>query len=321
MNQDYKHILIVGGNGFIGSHLVDALLLRGNSHVCVLDAQSERFRAPLSVVEYFLGSYTDNDLLSTALKDCDTLVHLAHNGTPSSEPRFSGLDMAGGEDSFAKLLEMAVQQHVKQVLLFSSGGAIYGDAQPCPIDELAECRPISSYGRDKQQMEKVLDQFHHEHGINYIIVRPSNPFGPRQDFRGSQGVIPIFMHRMLTGQPLCVWGDGTASKDYIYVSDLVSAVVSLMATGFDNEVYNIGSGRGFSLRSLITLLETTLGCKGQISYEPARATDVPNNYLSVRKLQARTGWQPRTSLEEGLLLTKCWYKESMTGAMAGAGKF
>jgi UDP-glucose 4-epimerase len=303
-------ILLVGGNGFLGSYLVDALLAADHI-VRVLDAMPERFRAPVLGVKYFNGSSVDSAVTQAALTGCEVLLHLAHSVLPPASPQQSEEDVQRSGRAFAVFLEQAVRCGVRKVLFFSSGGAVYGEPQRCPISEAADCLPISPYGRAKLLMEQTLARFRQTHGLDYIVARPSNPFGPRQDFRGQQGVIPIFLHRLMTGQPISIWGDGLAVKDYLYVADLAAAVLALMHAGFDNTVYNIGSGSGTSLRGILAMLEAETGRRAKVEYSSAHATDVKNNVLAVGKLVARTGWHPRTSLQEGVRLTRRWYEDTI----------
>jgi len=302
-------ILLVGGNGFIGSHLADALLARGAA-LRILDVQAERFRAPLPGVEYFNGDCTNAATFRAALSGCDTLIHLAHNTLPLAS--FVNLDreVRLGLEVFAGVLEMALQEQVGKVMLFSSGGAVYGEPPSAnPVEEKSACRPVSPYGLIKLMMEKYLHMVHHLHGLSYLVVRPSNPFGPRQNFLGHQGAIPIFMHRLLTGQLISIWGDGQAVKDYIYITDLVGAVVALLEAGFDNEVYNVGSGVGRSVGEVVATLERELNHKARLEYRPAHAADVSHSVLALDKLSARTGWAPQTGFDEGLRQTRQWYDE------------
>lgn len=302
-------ILLIGGNGFIGSHLVDLLLLSGYD-VRVLDAMRERFRLPLPAVEYFIGDLTDRVLLRSALAGCDVLIHLAHNSLPLAPSQQPEQSVHCNVELFCGVLEQALHCQVPEVVFFSSGGAVYGETPVHAIREATECQPLSPYGRAKLLMEQTLASFQATRGLRYIVMRPSNPFGPRQDFRGQQGVIPIFLHRLMTGQPISIWGDGLAVKDYLYVSDLAEATLALMRAGFDNEAYNVGSGYGTSLRSILALLEVETGRRAIVEYAAPRATDVRNNVLAIEKLKARTGWQPCVSLERGIGLTRQWYEEN-----------
>jgi UDP-glucose 4-epimerase len=305
-------VLLVGGNGFLGSHLIDALLAAGYA-VRVLDNMAERFRPPVVNVKYFIGTFTDQSLLHAALSGCDVVIHLAHNSLPPSSPQQSEQAIQENAKAFSILLDQTRHCGVQKLVFFSSGGAVYGESHVSPVSEGVVCCPISPYGHAKFLMEQMLMCAHQTHGLDHIVVRPSNPFGPRQDFRGQQGVIPIFLHRLLTGQPISIWGDGTAVKDYLYVSDLAAAVLALIQAGFDNTAYNVGSGQGTSLRVIISLLEADTGCRAQVKYESAHATDVKNNVLAITKLERRTGWQPRVSLAEGIYRTHCWY-EVISGA-------
>ncbi len=301
-------LLLVGGNGFLGSHLVDALLAAGRT-VRVLDTLPERFRQPVPGVQYFHPGDDKTGVPTAALAGCGVMLHLAQHTLPPASSQQSEQGVRESVQAFEDLLLQALGCGIRQVLFFSSGGAVYGEPSACPIGEASDCRPISPYGRAKLLMEQTLARFHQQQGLHYLVVRPSNPFGPRQDFRGQQGVIPIFLHRMLTGQPISIWGDGLAVKDYLYVSDLVDAVLALLQAGFDNTAYNIGSGCGTTLRDILALLETATGRRARVEYVAAHATDVKNNVLAIEKLVARTGWQPRVSLEQGLCLTRRWYEE------------
>ena len=212
-------------------------------------------------------------------------------------------------EAFVNMIERLKDKPVKRFLLFSSGGAVYGNHNQSPVDERITPRPISPYGVAKLTMEHYLHMFSRLYGLEYIIVRPSNPFGPRQNFRGNQGIIPIFLYQMLKGKPIQVWGKGDMHKDYLYIDDLVQAVTGLMQTGFDNEIYNIGSGEGTSVLEIASQAGSVSGIEPEISYGAPKAHDVHHIILSTKKLQKRTGWRQLIPINDGILNTFEWLKQ------------
>jgi len=313
MKEQKKHrVLLVGGNGFIGSHLVDELLIEGYG-VRVLDRCPELFREPVAGVEYVTGSFADLFTLREAIDGCDILIHLAHSTVPSTSlnhPEEEVLDSVG---AFVNMINCFKNRGIQKIVFFSSGGAVYGNTQAVPVREDSGLNPISPYGVAKMMMEKYLYMFSYLYGLEYIIVRPSNPFGPRQNFGGAQGVIPIYINKLLNGETIEIWGDGRGTKDYLYVADVAKAVVCLMKHGFDKSEYNISSGCGRSLLSIIQSISDICGRKPKVEYVPQRLHDVRNIVLSSKKITSRTRWKPATTFEEGLSLTINWIKETKKG--------
>jgi len=298
-------VLLVGGNGFIGSHLSGHLLEAGYG-VRILDPHKELFREKSEGIEYINGSFANTFLVREAIEGCEVLVQLAHSTIPASSlihPEQEVLDSVG---AFVNMINCFKTGYIKKVLFLSSGGAVYGNANLMPITEAFDTNPISPYGVAKLMIEKYLFMFSYLYDLKYIIVRPSNPYGPRQNFRGNQGVIPIFLDKMLRKEIIQVWGDGTAIKDYIYIGDLCKAVVSLIETGFDNSVYNIGSGTGTNLKQLLASLSNVCGIKPSVEYLVSNRFDVHDSVLCSDKLSARTGWHPTVSLEDGMSRTLDW---------------
>jgi UDP-glucose 4-epimerase len=302
-------VLLVGGNGFIGSHLVDELL-REEYGVRVLDRKAEMFRQPVTGVEYVIGSFADVFTLREAIDGCEILIHLAHSTVPLTSlnhPEEEVLDSVG---AFVNMINCFKNKGIQKIIFFSSGGAVYGNPESLPVVEDATMKPISPYGVAKIMMEKYLYMFSHLYGLEYIIVRPSNAFGPRQDYKGAQGVIPIFVSKILDDETIQIWGDGKAMKDYIYVGDVVKAVVGLMKIGFDKSVYNVSSGVGRRLLNIIEDIGIICGRKPKVEHIPAPLYDVKNIVLSSEKIIRRTGWKPTTSFEDGLLKTLRWVDQA-----------
>lgn len=303
-----QRVLLIGGNGFIGSHLIDELLSSGY-RVRVLDRQPELFRQPLSDVEYQTGSFADLFTLREAIDDCEILVHMAHSTVPALSLIHPEQEVLDSVSSFVNMVNCFKKGHIKKIVYFSSGGAVYGNPLSLPVDEESKLEPISPYGVAKLMMEKYLSMFSYLYDLQYIIVRPSNPYGPRQNYKGQQGVISIFLNKILNNEEIRIWGDGSSTKDYLYVGDLAKSVVGLIDRGFDNSTYNISSAIGRSLNDLISILSATYGCPPRIVYEAERSYDVKHVVLSNEKVQHRTGWQPSISLEDGISETVRWIQQ------------
>ncbi len=191
-------------------------------------------------------------------------------------------------------------------MFFSSGGAVYGAPGQGPVSETYKGWPVSPYGVAKLSMEHYLHMFSVINDLPYQIVRPSNPYGPRQNYRSTQGVISIFMHRIANGLPVTVWGDGVSRKDYVYVGDLARAVCLLLDSKAENEMFNIGSGIGLSLNELIRMIEEICCEQAHVTYQPERLQDVKEIVLSCERIGKAVGWIPSVDIEQGLLRTYEW---------------
>lgn len=296
-----KNILVIGGNGFIGSHLVDRLLQEG-CFVRVLDLAPERHRLPLSGVEYLLRDFNDPFVLAEALRDIDVVFHLASTTVPVTSNRDPLGDIQTNLSPTVRLLEQMVLSRVKRIVYVSSGGTVYGVPRCNPVGESHPLQPVCSYGVVKVAVEHYLGMYLHLHGLEPIILRPSNPYGPRQGHIGSQGVIATFLHRLKRGLPLDIWGDGTVVRDYFHVTDLVEACWLALSSGQPG-VYNIGSGTGLSINDLIRTLSDVLEIEPEIANFAAKPYDVPALVLDCARGRKELGWSTTVELRAGLLET------------------
>lgn len=190
-----KQVLIIGGNGFIGSHLVD-IFLENNINVKVLSRNEEKFRKPIKKVDYIIGDYGNISVLTQAIKNCDTIIHLAHDTNPGSSLLYPYNELLENTTRFVRFLEL-VKYKSKRIILFSSGGVVYGNPLKGEdkFNENRKLMPISPYGVTKVTMENYLYMYHHNYNLPYFIIRPSNAYGEREDFRRNQGIIPIFIKK------------------------------------------------------------------------------------------------------------------------------
>jgi UDP-glucose 4-epimerase len=296
--------LVIGGNGFIGSHLVDALLTAG-SRVRVFDRAPEKYRAPLAQVEYQLGNFSDMALISEALESVDVVFHLASTTVPSTSNQDPVGDIEANLVSTVRLLQLMQQQRVNRIIFLSSGGTVYGIPETAEIRESHPLHPICSYGIVKVAIENYLHMFQHLYGIQSLVLRVSNPYGPRQGHIGVQGVIGTFMSRLIEGDDIQIWGDGTIIRDYLYITDL-SQLCVLAAKSSVTGVYNAGYGKGASLLEIVDYLSALCGVPVKPKIMPSRGYDVPRVILDIEKAKAEFGWRPVMDLEAGIAQTWNW---------------
>ncbi len=300
--------LILGGNGFIGSHLADALIAKGDT-VRIFDRGPDSFRKPLSGVEYYTAEFSDTGLLAEALTSVDIVYHLISTTVPSTSNLDPVNDITSNLVSTVKLLELMKLQNVPKIVYLSSGGTVYGIPKSSPISETHTLNPISSYGAVKVAIENYLHIFHHLHGIKYVALRASNPYGSRQGHTGVQGVIGTFLQKIAEGKSIEIWGDGSVVRDYIYIDDLINLCV-ISGNADVNGIFNAGSGDGHSILDVVVAIEDVIKLPVQLVYMPGRAFDVPHTNLDISKAQELFGWQPSVSLIDGIRLAWGWVQTS-----------
>lgn len=298
--------LVLGGSGFIGSHLVDALLAEGGD-VRVFDRSPERFRPKPAGIEFVQGSISDSAALAEVLVDVDVVYHLASTTVPTTANLDPVADIEGNLVSAVKLIELMRAADMKRIVYLSSGGTVYGIPTVDPVPETHALNPINSYGIVKVAVENYLMMETHLHGLRPLILRASNPYGPRQGHSGVQGVVGTFLGRIARGETIQIWGDGSVVRDFIHVSDLVKLAVAAERAGLEG-VLNAGSGEG---RSIMEVLDTIRRLsREQITpvFKPSRRFDVPRIVLDVTRAHAALGWSPETGLEDGIAETWAWLK-------------
>lgn len=294
-------IVVTGGNGFIGSHLVLALSARGEA-LTVIDRGEPRTDIEWTGVRYLQGSFDDAALLQDALQGADLVYHLASTTVPGSANLDPAADVRGNLLGTLNLVQAMEQAGCSRLVYLSSGGTVYGDIDREQVEEDAPTRPISSYGIVKQAIERYLLMYQRLGTLQPTILRASNPYGARQGKLGLQGLVSTAIDRIHSQKPLDIWGDGSAVRDYIFVSDLVELMVK---AGYSTHtgVYNAGSGQGASVREIIDELCSALGMTANVNYGPARAFDVARVVLDVSRANADFDWRPTTPLRDGLRAT------------------
>ena len=310
--------LVLGGKGFIGSHLVEALL-RAQWPVKVFDRANIPpliGAAEAARVEWVDGDFTSEADLSRALADSDVCFHLVSTTLPQSSNADPIFDVETNIGGTLRMLNHAVRLGVKKIIFISSGGTVYGIPRRLPIDEDHPTNPICSYGVTKLAVEKYLHLYRTLHGLDYSVLRLANPFGERQRIRASQGAVAVFMGKVLRGETIEIWGDGSVVRDYVYIGDAVAAMLKATTYQGDEHVFNIGSGAGVSLNVILDTIEEVTGRAANRTYTPARAFDVPASVLAIERARTELEWAPGTSFAEGLAKLMKWMKTEACGEIS-----
>jgi UDP-glucose 4-epimerase len=291
----------------MGVHLVDRLL-ESERTVRIYDRSPNTFRAvPQGVAENIEGQLRDYELIRDAVEGVEVVYHLASTTVPSTSNDDLIYDVGSNLIDTIHLLKSCVEFGVRKVV-FASSVAVYGLPKALPIAEDHPTHPISSYGIAKLAIEKYLELFRRLYGLDYLALRISNPYGPYQNPMGHQGVVGMFLHRVYNEEPLTVWGDGSALRDYLYITDLVDALERAAEVESQERVLNVGSGRATSLKELLQLIARTVGVQPAVDYFPARAVDIPVSVLDISRARAELGWSPKTEIPEGVATTWTWIR-------------
>lgn len=306
MTQTKRRVLVTGGAGFIASHVAEAYLAAGDD-VWIVDDLSSGKTANIPKD----ATFVEMDIRDPGMRDLfrEVRFDLVNHHAAQIDVRVSVSDPA--KDAGINLMgllnitEGALEVGTKRVVFVSSGGVVYGEPDEIPTPESAPKLPLSPYGVTKLGGEFYLNYYRHVHGMEYVALRYSNVFGPRQDPHGEAGVVAIFCTRLLDGRPLTIFGDGEQTRDYVYVKDVVAA--NMLAsnaemgdgTGLDARAFNVGTGVGTSVLQLADTLERVAGASLPRNHEPARPGELQHSTLDSGLIRSR-GWSPAFTLEQGL---------------------
>lgn len=285
-----QNILFLGGAGFIGSSLIRILCRQGNGvgGIFVLEPTFANVSRLKDLnVRIFRGELSDIDFVQSVIEvnHIDTVVHLVSTIIPGSTFEDYKREYQTVIFPTIELMQYCAQKEIKFVY-FSSGGTIYGNRMDLtPFKETDPMAPISYYGWSKQMMENSILYVHRTAGLKYLIVRPSNPYGHGQNIHAKQGFIAVAMGKILAGEPITIWGDGSNVRDYIYIDDLADVVCQLLQEDVHNTTLNIGSGMGHSVNDVIAELKKIVDEEVKVEYVNSRKVDVANMILDTTKLQ------------------------------------
>jgi UDP-glucose 4-epimerase len=296
--------VVTGGAGFIGSHVVEALLARGDEVVVVDDLSHGRRENVAAGAELHVADIRDPDAVFDAARP-EAVFHLAAQADVRASVERPGHDADVNVIGTVRVLE-AARRHGAQVVLASTGGAIYGETGG-PAPETAERRPLAPYGASKLAAEEYLATWNRLHGTSHVALRFANVYGPRQEPHGEAGVVAIFMGVLDAGGTPTIYGDGRQTRDYVFAGDVVAAV--LAASGSPGGVYNVGTGVETSVLELYDAVQRVTGVRREASHAEARLGELRRSVLDVSLAAERLGWTPSHSLDEGLAKTWRWMKE------------
>src|SRR5687768_5254483 len=305
-----RKVLITGGAGFIGGHIAEAYIANGDRVWIIDDLSTGRAENIPEGAEFIRASVNDDAVpkLFEKVGGFDIVSHHAAQidvRKSVEDPRF---DARVNLDGFLNVVEAALRTRPGRFIFVSSGGVVYGEPDARPTPESAPKQPLSPYGVSKLAAEYYLNYYHRVHGLDYVAVRYSNVYGPRQDPHGEAGVVAIFSTRLIEQKPLTIYGNGQQTRDYVFVKDVVAAnmIVSDVAlpitTELDHRAFNVGTGIETTVVDLAHSLGRAAGRSPEIVHADARPGEVMNSSLDASKLRS-AGWKPAHTLDEGLRAT------------------
>jgi UDP-glucose 4-epimerase len=300
-------VVVTGGAGFIGSHVADAFLGRGDDVLVVDDFSTgarDRVPAEATVAEVDVA---DGARLAEALADfgAELVCHLAAQASVTVSVSNPDLDFASNVRGTFNVCQAAAARHAA-VVFASTGGALYGNDAPLPTPETAVPQPLSPYGASKLAAEAFVATQARSEGLPHIVLRLGNVYGPRQNPHGEAGVVAIFSERLLEGEPLSVYGHGKPTRDYVHVTDVTRAF-TLAADAGTPGTYNIGWGKEVSVQELLDILQRAAGTDVEPSLEPLRPGELERSALDASAATAALGWRAEIQLENGIAETFRWY--------------
>lgn len=309
-------IVVMGGLGFIGSHLSRALLGE-NYQVRIFDklyTSRNLIHDIEQYVEIIEGDVERVEDVLQCLEDVDIAINLIHTTVPGSSMEDPAHDALSNVVSSTRWLSRLNETDLKRLIYISSGGTVYGVPLYNPITEEHPTEPMCSYGITKLAVEKYTAMYAKLNGVEYRICRPANVYGEGQRLNIGQGVIGVFLERALKGKPIEIWGDGTNRRDYLYVKDMINAVMKLVRHEEQERVFNISTGIGYSLNDIVRIIREELNIPIKVSYKPSRGFDVPENILDDTRLREETNWKAKIDIVEGMRRVCEWIKLSTDSA-------
>jgi len=303
-------ILVTGGAGFIGSHVVDTFLERGFEVVVLDDLSTGRASNLNPRAKFYQMDIRNPDVRK--IFETERPDYVSHHAAQMDVRRSVAQPLFDADVNILgsiNLIECAKQFNVKRFIYISTGGAVYGEPERLPCDEMHPINPICQYGASKHTVEHYLFMYHVNYGLNYTVLRYPNVFGPRQDPHGEAGVVAIFTGKMLAGEPVMINGDGEQTRDFVYVGDC--AYANYLAATVDHQpgIYNIGWGKPTSINQIFATLKKVTEYPHPVGYAPAKVGETRHIYLDASKANRDLSWSPTLSLEEGLSRTVEYFRE------------
>jgi UDP-glucose 4-epimerase len=302
-------VVVTGGAGFIGSHVVDELVRTGHEVIVIDHYQREKLRFENSAAIVYRLSFGDESLEEIFQTERpDAVIHLAAQISVTASITDPLYDARHNIIESLRLVQIAAKTGCTRFVFISSGGAIYGDHPVRPTPLLDDAYPLSPYGVAKFSFEQYLQGFAERYGIRPIVLRFANVFGPRQQLKstGEGNVMAIYLARIIHGEPVVIFGDGTATRDYVFIRDAVQAIVAALhssATG----IVNIGTGKGIPVQMVYDTIMDIHGSRHPLRYEPFRKGEVEHSVIDPSTGRELLGWEAKVSFREGMEEMYAWF--------------
>ena len=307
-------IVVTGGAGFIGSHLVDRLIQEGHEVVVVDNLSSGKRRNVNRAAEFYKMDIQSSRLEQVFRRERPSLViHLAAQMNVRRSVEDPVFDAQVNILGMLNVLEQAVRHGTRKALFASSGGAIYGEQETYPAPESHPTQPLSPYGISKLTGEQYLSYYQRISGIQCVSLRYANVYGPRQDAEGEAGVVAIFTQKMLNGEQAIINGNGRQTRDFVFVEDVVEANLAVMGKEVQG-TYNVGTGRETTVNDLFQMLTELTESGLKSVHGPAKKGEQARSVIDASKLRQELGWEPRVTLQEGLKRTVEYFRQINKGA-------
>jgi UDP-glucose 4-epimerase len=306
-----KTILILGADGFIGSNLARSLAKEKKYRIKAFDRFKDGISRNLEdlkgKVEFFPGDFLNRNDLRNALERVDYVFHYISLTTPGSSMNDPLIDVETNIRGTIVLLDECVKAKVKKIIFSSSGGAIYGNQDKKKLSEDDPQNPISPYAISKLAIEKYLEYYRLNHGLDYLILRYSNPYGPGQNVVGSQGIIPIFLNLVKQKKPITIFGDGENMRDYIYIDDVIEGTKKISFLKQSNfRFYNLGRGKGTTINEVVAAIQVVTGERIKVKKMPSRSVDVRRVVLDTTRIKSEIEFSLSVDIKEGIKKTWEW---------------
>ncbi len=314
-------ILVTGGAGFIGSHVVDQLVEAGHD-VAVIDNLCTGRRDHV----HPRARFYELDIRQAAIEEVferERPEVVSHHAAQMDVRRSTAEPLYDGEVNILgsiNVLWNAVRHGVRKFIYISSGGAVYGEPEYLPVDEEHPIRPLCEYGASKHAVEHYVELYSVNRGLDYTVLRYPNVYGPRQNPSGEAGVVAVFASHMLAGEQCIINGDGNQERDFVYVSDCARANLMVLEEAGSRGVYNLGWGQPVSVNHIFAKLAELTGYAWPPMHGPAKLGETYRIYLSAARATAELGWQPQVPLGEGLARTVAYFREQSGQESSGGAR-
>ena len=307
------NVILLGAAGFIGTNIVRALSKDDRHQITVVDRNKLHFQTledmnipNLRIVQSDLTMDADYERL---VEGQDIVYHLVSTTVPTTSNKAIAEELKGNVVLSANLFEACIHQNVKKIVFLSSGGTVYGKESKCPLNAKTPTNPITSYGVQKVTIEKLLYLYNYMYGLDYRIIRLTNPYGPYQRPNGVLGAVTTFTYKALKGEEIQVYGDGSVVRDFIYIDDAVRGIMKIVNGTDRHHTFNLGCGYGTSIKQVLDTVQDALGIEVKVRYTEARKVDVPVNYLDIKRYETAYGSLNPISLKEGVKKTAAFMKD------------